>query len=301
VEPTLRAADLDALVRLLGDENPRIYEACRRRLLALGARAASALADAESFEDPRVRVRARSLLDDLRFDGLEAEALELVRRSEGGIDLERGAFLLARAVLPAFDPRPCAGSLVELSTQARSALGNLRDPLARARGFGRILGVERGLRVDDAERHGVRAGLLPTVLERRAGTSIAVCLLYLAVARRVGLPLRPVALPAGLWLRGASPYPPLLLDPARSGRVLDREDLEEAVETAPPPPRGHDPLLELTDRGLLARSAAQLAFALRRAGGRRRAQRLGRLHGIFRTGAAAGPRRTGGGTPTTGG
>jgi transglutaminase superfamily protein len=298
VEPTLRAGDVDALVRLLADEDPRIYQACRRRLLALGARAACALAGAERSEEARVRVRARLLLDDLRFEGLEAEALQSVRRAEAGIDLERGAFLLARSILPSFDARQCAASLAELAAQARGAMASLRDPLGRARAFGRTLGVERGLRVDDAERNGVRSGLLPTVLERRAGTSIAVCLLYLSVGARAGLPLRPVALAAGLWLRGAPPFPSFLLDPARGGRLLEREELEEAVGL---PPTRPDSLLELTDRALLARSAAQLAFALRRGGDRRRAQRLGRLHGIFRTGGAAGSRRAGGEASSGGG
>lgn len=102
------------------------------------------------------------------------------------------------------------------------------DPVAA---LAAIIGRRHGFTGDAQEYDHPDNSMLPVVLERRRGLPITLSVLYVAVARRVGIPLRGVGLP-GHFVAGHFPVAgarPELLDPFHGGVRIAVPDLPEAV------------------------------------------------------------------------
>lgn len=102
------------------------------------------------------------------------------------------------------------------------------DPVAA---LGTVLGLHHGFAGDTREYDHPDNSMLPAVLERRVGLPITLSVLYVAVARRVGIPLHGVGLP-GHFVAGHFAHPharPQLLDPFHAGVRIAVPDLPEAL------------------------------------------------------------------------
>lgn len=100
----------------------------------------------------------------------------------------------------------------------------------------RVLGGALGFRGHGPHDRGPEDGLLDVVLERRRGLPITLTIVYVAVARRVGIRAYPIALPGhvvtGVVGPAGTTEPPVVLDPFGGGQVLDEAALTALVTRA---------------------------------------------------------------------
>lgn len=75
-------------------------------------------------------------------------------------------------------------------------------------------------------------GLLHQVLDRRRGLPITLSVLYVAVARRVGIPAWGIAMPGHYYVGVGSPDRPIVLDPFDGGQVVTEAELGTRVAAA---------------------------------------------------------------------
>ncbi len=127
------------------------------------------------------------------------------------------------------DVDPVRARLDELAAEVCEVLRRPgADPV---RALGRVLGRRHGFSGDAREYDHPDNSMLPTVLERRRGLPITLSVLYVAVARRAGLPLRGVGLP-GHFVVGLFVTPggrPELLDPFHAGVPIAVPELPEPM------------------------------------------------------------------------
>src|SRR5438128_11924226 len=93
-EPQIRA-----LIRLLSDEDERIARTIAGKLAEIGAPAVPLLREAE-IEQPEMAARISEVLDDIQGQRLEGEFHALSACDDEDLDLETGAFLIARFAYP---------------------------------------------------------------------------------------------------------------------------------------------------------------------------------------------------------
>ena len=102
------------------------------------------------------------------------------------------------------------------------------DPVSA---LGAVIGRRHGFTGDAREYDHPDNSMLPAVLERRRGLPITLSVLYVAVARRAGIPLHGVGLP-GHFVAGHVPVAggrPELLDPFHAGVPIAVPDLPETL------------------------------------------------------------------------
>ncbi|WP_324716633.1 transglutaminase-like domain-containing protein [Carboxydochorda subterranea] len=252
----LTASELQALVRLLGDDDERTVKVARQRLMEAGEAAVRWLVAAANEADPMVRGRARLLLDDLRFQGLKDRLTLLVRRGSDEFDLEEGLFVVARSRYPDLDEAPYRERLRAMSDElVRRKVPRMSAPEAAA-AINRYLFHELGLRSNEAHYYDPDNVCIHQVLDRKAGVGLSLAALYLVVGRRAGFQAHAVSLP-GRIVVSVPTSPPFWVDPAESGRVLSRHDLVAIAREA-----GHqfeESMLDpLPDRELVERMLAHL-------------------------------------------
>ncbi len=116
-----------------------------------------------------------------------------------------------------------------LAAEVREELARLdSDPVCA---LGAVIGVRHGFSGDAREYDHPDNSMLPVVIRRRRGLPITLSVLYVAVARRAGIPLRGVGLP-GHFVAGHFPVPngrPELLDPFHAGVRIAVPDLPESL------------------------------------------------------------------------
>lgn len=215
-------ARLDLLLDLAGDASPIVWRQVRRELAARGPAARAGLRRIARQGPPRARARARRLL--LR-ESRERAARRLVRFAAGGAaDLERGLLLLSRFADPDFDARRTLAALDALGAEVQRRVEGRPPDARRALELAAYLGRELGYEGDVEDYHHPDNVVLHRVVERRRGLPLSLVALYLACARRAGIPAAAVALPGHVVLRLRGRDRHVLVDPFRRGDELSERD-----------------------------------------------------------------------------
>ena len=224
-----------ALLNLLADEDPAVYQAVRQKILSFGPCAAAWLRPHTASREPWLR---RHALEIVRlFDRQDADngLLAFCLGQGEQFDLEDGAWLLALTQYL----EPDAPPKVILTTINQHLFGEL------------------GFNGNNLDYYDPENSYLNRVVDRRTGNPINLCLVYLLVARRLQLPITGIGLPGHFVCRFQSSAEELYVDPFNQGKLLTKADCVQYLVHANFGLRD-DYLAPITSRRLLLRVCANL-------------------------------------------
>lgn len=165
---------------------------------------------------------------------------ELLNQYGDHLPLDQGAALLAADEQPGTDPKETLAALDALAAGVRmppgcegvEAVARLHHHLFEELGFG-----------GDAETYDdPRNSCLDRVIERRRGLPITLSVLYVEVARRVGLLVDPVGFPQHFLVRPHG-LERAFVDPFHGGRILHEAELRGWLDRQGVAPAERDALL----------------------------------------------------------
>jgi regulator of sirC expression with transglutaminase-like and TPR domain len=152
-------------------------------------------------------------------DGLQ-DFLELLE-PEREPDLDRVALVFARVVeYPALDVDAYLARLDRMAEELRPRISPEEPPGRVVARINEYLFGEQGFRGNELEYYDPRNSYLNDVLDRRLGIPITLSIVYLEVARRVGIRLEGVGMPGHFLLRYPDPAEPLLIDAFNRGAII---------------------------------------------------------------------------------
>lgn len=168
------------------------------------------------------------------------EFREYARSSDDRLDLLTGALLIARDAHPGLDFEAQRARLEELARPLCDRGLSALPPTVQARVLSDYLYVVCGFHGAKADYYEPRNSFLNEVLERRTGIPITLAVVYIEVARRVGVDARGVGFPGHFLVRlGAPPgspaaerNEPVIVDPFHAGRLLDENALQQLLRQA---------------------------------------------------------------------
>jgi regulator of sirC expression with transglutaminase-like and TPR domain len=164
-------------------------------------------------------------------EATRARLAQLVRRTDA--DLAEAALLVAAEAAPdlAVDATLLRiDALVDtLRVDGFRAAG---DPAADASALADALGGTRGFRGHDPGARVPDDALLNRVLDRRVGLPITLSILYVAVGRRLHVPVFPIALPGHVVVGVGGGEQSVVLDPFHRGALLDEAAIADLVRVA---------------------------------------------------------------------
>ncbi len=173
------------------------------------------------------------------------DAIRILRAAgeqpDDGLDLAETALALAALDAPDKDMEPYRSHLRELVEGVRNE-GTASKLDDRLRYLRRVLVVQNKYRGDDASGDDLRSTNLMRVIDRRAGSQIALGIIYLHVAGKLDWPMKALGFPGKFLVRLAAADGRVVLDPFRSGQTCSAEDLRSLV-----PSDGIDSLERLPD------------------------------------------------------
>ncbi len=226
-------ARFEPLAKLLDDDTPVVREAVRREYERAGRMGLPSLRRAAKGSSAIARGRARTLL-------LEREKTQAMRRllkhvMSGPIDLEKAFFMLARYHDPALDPRPWKTRLDVMAREVAARSRGLADPLDRANMLVEHLGRKLGYGGVSGDFHHPDNVHIHRVIETRHGIPLALCALYMFVARRAGIRVGCLPLPAHVMLRlhgtiANGDKGSRIVDPYYNGKVRSEKECRRYFE-----------------------------------------------------------------------
>jgi regulator of sirC expression with transglutaminase-like and TPR domain len=158
-----------------------------------------------------------------------------VQKSEAELDLGRAALLIAYCENPSFDLEYYQQRLDQIAEaiskrlRAISATASLTDADLIIANINDYLFNELGLRGNSDKYYDPRNSYLNDLLDRRLGIPITISVLYLEIARRLGLAMGGVGMPGHFIVKCLAPGQECFIDPFNGGRRLSEKDCEQMV------------------------------------------------------------------------
>lgn len=154
----------------------------------------------------------------------------VVQRPDPEIELDHAALLLGEHDGESLDVDRYRDVLDDLAHSAEVARRELHDrTFAGARAITRVLFVEHGFRGNTDDYYDPRNSFLHEVLDRRVGIPITLSVIYMEVARRIGLRVTGVGFPGHFLVRAFDEDRAVVIDPFNLGAVLGKDDLQDLL------------------------------------------------------------------------
>ncbi|MEZ4651128.1 MAG: transglutaminase-like domain-containing protein [Candidatus Eisenbacteria bacterium] len=224
--------EIEALVSLLADEDPRIYEIVAGHVRELGETAVPVLERWIEDSDARIRMRCRHLLQEIQAGEVDRDLEAIAHASDEDVDLEHGCWVIARTEYPGLPRAAISDPLDRIAADVASRLSGVAEPKDQIQIMNHVIFTEWRFRRDNRNYYDPDNTFLHRVLELRTGVSVSLATLYVLVAKRLGLPIYGVGMPNAVLVRYGDSETDLFLDPAAGGRLLSRRDLAQYLSSA---------------------------------------------------------------------
>lgn len=213
-----------ALVSLLSDEDPSVYQTIREKILSYGPPAVSWLQPYTRSNDPVLRRRATELV--LHFDRQTADDAFLAFCLQHGedFDLEQSAWLFAQTRYPHINPEAYRALLDSFAADLRERLDLSAKPKEILATINTRLFSDLGFTGNEENYYDPENSYLNRVIDRRTGNPINLSLLYMVLVRRLGLPVAGIGLPGHFICRYQSSAAEIYIDPFNHGKLLAKAD-----------------------------------------------------------------------------
>ncbi len=192
--PQYSERHIRSLIQLLSDSDPRIAKTIHTRLVEVGMPALPYLTQAQSPETELTK-RLREVIDEIQHHSIEVRFRQLSASTPVSIDLEEGAFLIAKMAYPELD---IAGYQAQLTEMCRALTTRLTDSMSlreKIQAMNHYLFKEQEFKGNSSDYYDPDNTFLNRVLDRRCGIPIGLSVMYLLLGQRLGLPVRGVGMP----------------------------------------------------------------------------------------------------------
>ncbi len=216
-------SQIKALIRLLSDEDDRIVRAISTKLVEAGDTAVPLLQEVE-IEQPEMAARVALVLEEIRGGRLEQELQGLLARPDDQVDIERGAFLIARYAYPSLDEPYYKGLLDGMAREVHDRVGQRVSGEEAVKALGRYLFTEQGFRGNTKNYYEAENSYLNRVLDRRTGIPISLSIVYLLITKRLRWPVFGIGMPGHFLVKYESERYKVFVDCFNSGALLAQRD-----------------------------------------------------------------------------
>jgi regulator of sirC expression with transglutaminase-like and TPR domain len=246
-----------ALISLLGDEDPTIYQTVREKLISYGAMVTAWLRPHLLSGDPVLRRRAKELVDYFGRQDADTQFLAFCLNQGEDFDIEQGVLLLARTQFPGINGIAYSALLDSFATDLRQQIdfdAGAEQILATINDY---LFSRLGFSGNEENYYEPENSYINCVLDRRTGNPISLSLIYLFVARRLKLPMVGIGLPGHFICRYQTTKSEFYIDAFNRGKLLTKADcIKYLLHTHHSLQEGH--LAPVTARRILLRICANL-------------------------------------------
>jgi len=246
-----------ALIKLLGDDDPMVYQAVKEKIISLGSDTQIWLKPCQISADATLRRHVQEIVRHFGRETADSRFMAYCLQDEEQLDLETGALMMAQTEYPEIHPEAYAGVLDGLAGELREWLAVTDQNDRMLVRVNKFLFEHKGFTGNMENYYDPENSFLNRVLDRRTGNPVSLCLVYILLMGRLGYPVRGVGLPGHSVCRYKSATEEVFIDAFNLGKLLTREDCIQHLARCKHEMR-EEYLEPMSTRRLLARMCGNL-------------------------------------------
>ncbi len=217
--------ELRALISLLSDNDRKIVAMVRENLIRFGEVSLPFLQESAEHTDPRVRLRARSIVSEIRNDQLEKHYVHLARMDDKEFDFELALSVVAMIEFPDLEPAQVTYLLDELTEDIKTQIPSDLSPRMRIELLNQYLFKTLGFKGNTRDYYEPDNSFIHQVIKRKVGIPISLSALLILLGKRFDLDLHGVGLPKHFVVKyDGGEGEEIFIDPFNSGRLFNRQE-----------------------------------------------------------------------------
>ena len=246
-----------ALLNLLADDDPHVYQTIRARILHYGPSVRRWLQPCALSSDPVLRRRAIEIIQHLARQAADNRFIAFCLNQSRELDVEEGSLLLAQTQYPDINVLAYQALFDSYAADLREQVDSNAPAEHVIAVINHYLFEELGYQGNEEEYYDPDNSYLNRVVDRRTGNPISICAIYLFVARRLKLPLAGIGMPGHFLCRFQSATEEIFIDVFNRGKLLTKADcVKYLVHTRDGFKESH--LAPVTGRSTILRMCANL-------------------------------------------
>lgn len=219
-----RDAEKAALINLLGDDDPAVYQAVRGKIISYGVSAARWLQRATLSSDPLVRRRAIDIVQSFSRQDSDNRFLAFCLSQSEELDLEQGVFLLARTQYPDINMEAYQALLDSYAADLKEAIRSGASGENIIATINHFLFQHLGYRGNEENYYDPENSFLNRVMDRRIGNPISLCTIYFLLGARLKLPIVGIGMPGHFLCRYQTTRESFFIDAFNQGKLLSKAE-----------------------------------------------------------------------------
>ncbi|MBI3590603.1 MAG: hypothetical protein HY094_04405 [Candidatus Melainabacteria bacterium] len=148
-------------------------------------------------------------------------------------DLEKGVLLVASFANPLLKSEYYSKLLNDWSNTLSNSLKKLKisnDPTSIINELNHFLFMELGFKGNKEHYYDPENSFIDKVIDKKKGNPILLSVIYLLVAKRLGLPFNGVNMPAHFLIQYLDAFEPIYIDPFNQGEIITKSDCQERIK-----------------------------------------------------------------------
>jgi regulator of sirC expression with transglutaminase-like and TPR domain len=227
---TLSESQRMALINLLADDDLAVYRTVRQKILSCGQDAGEWLRPHTLSSDPVLRRRSREIVQHFDRQSADNYFMAFCLKHGEALDLEEGAWLLARTEYPEINLDAYRALLDTYAAELLERVDFNTDASRILTAINQYIFDELGFTGNEENYYDPENSYLNRVVDRRTGNPINLCLLYLLLAKRLLLPMTGIGLPGHFICRYQSTADEIYVDAFNRGRFLTKADCVQYLQ-----------------------------------------------------------------------
>jgi regulator of sirC expression with transglutaminase-like and TPR domain len=222
--PALSEGQKAALISLLADDDPAVYQLIREKLLSFGQEAIGWLRPHTLSSDPVMRRHALEIAHHLSRQASDNRFLTFCLSQGGDLDIEEGSWLLAQTQYPDINVAAYQALLDSYAGDLRERVDFAADTEDVLRTLNQYLFSALKYNGNEHDYYDPENSYLNRVMDRRTGNPISLCLIYILLSRRLRLPIVGIGMPGHFICRYQTSREEIFIDAFNQGRLLTKSE-----------------------------------------------------------------------------
>ena len=186
--------EISALVKLLDDPDPEVFQHIEKRLLEHGSSVIHFLeTEWEKSLDTLLQERIENIVHQIQFSSVK-EDLNLWYQS-GAFDLLQGALVINRYQYPDLDEQKVINQLEELKREIWTGLQYEMSSVEKIKLINHVFYNIHGFSGNTKNHHDPQNSYINQVLDTKKGNQISLAIIYSSIAQKLDIPVYGVNLP----------------------------------------------------------------------------------------------------------
>lgn len=222
-------SEIKALVSLLEDEDEEVVSQIEHKIMSIGTGIIPFLEEEwETNFNPTIQRRIEDLIHTLQFELVQERIVQWKENEQD--DLLKGLWVVATYQYPDLEFDELRADFEHLYIDAWREFRDEMTPFDQIRVLNSVLFDGFKFKANTKNFHSPANSMINAVLESRKGNPIALCAVYMLIARRLGLPIFGVNLPNLFILTYKDDRTQFYINVFNKGLVFLKEDIDNYLE-----------------------------------------------------------------------